>query len=122
MRLGGFVFQKVALHSIQAICTHKQIRPCVLAGFFLPGGGASTMKIPFKYVCREISSVLNYNLIKNRTNMRVQRTHTNQLRAPLTTRLGYPKSTQCNFNSCLLLTILAKCKENFSKLQKSNNM
>ena len=32
--------------------------------------------------------------------MRVQRTHTKQLRAPLTTTLGHPKSTQCNFNSC----------------------
>ena len=31
--------------------------------------------------------------------MSVQRTRTQQLRAPLTT-LGYPKSTQCNFNSC----------------------
>ena len=32
--------------------------------------------------------------------MRVHRTHTKQLRAPLTTTLGYPTSTQCNFNSC----------------------
>ena len=32
--------------------------------------------------------------------MREQRTHTKQLRAPLTTTPGYPKSTQCNFNSC----------------------
>ena len=32
--------------------------------------------------------------------MRVQRTRTKQLRAPLTTTLGHPKSTQCNFNSC----------------------
>ena len=49
--LGGFVFQKVALYSIQAICTHKQIRPCVFTGacpgFFRPGG-ASTLNIPFK--------------------------------------------------------------------------
>ena len=42
----------------------------------------------------------HYNLIKNWTNMRVQRTRTKQLRAPLTTTLRYPKSTQCNFNSC----------------------
>ena len=42
-----------------------------------------------------------YNLIYNRTNMRVQRTRTTQLRALLTTTLGHPKSTQCNFNSCL---------------------
>ena len=28
------------------------------------------------------------------------RTRTKQLRAPLTTMLGHPKSTQCNFNSC----------------------
>ena len=32
--------------------------------------------------------------------MRVQGTRTKQLRAPLTTTLGHPKSTQCNFNSC----------------------
>ena len=32
--------------------------------------------------------------------MRVQRTRTKQLRAPLTTTLGHPKSIQCNFNSC----------------------
>ena len=32
--------------------------------------------------------------------MRVQRTRTKQVRAPLTTTLGHPKSTQCNFNSC----------------------
>ena len=32
--------------------------------------------------------------------MRVQRTRTKQLRAPLTTTLGHPKSMQCNFNSC----------------------
>ena len=32
--------------------------------------------------------------------MRVQRTRTQPLRAPLTTMLGHPKSTQCNFNSC----------------------
>ena len=32
--------------------------------------------------------------------MSVQRTHTKQLHAPLTTTLGHPKSTQCNFNSC----------------------
>ena len=32
--------------------------------------------------------------------MRVQRTCTKQLRAPLTTTLRHPKSTRCNFNSC----------------------
>ena len=32
--------------------------------------------------------------------MRVQRTPPKQLRAPLTTMLGHPKSMQCNFNSC----------------------
>ena len=31
--------------------------------------------------------------------MRVQCTRTKQLRAPLTTTLGHPKSVQCNFNS-----------------------
>ena len=41
-----------------------------------------------------------YNLIYNWTNMRVQRTRTKQLRTPLTTTLGHPKSMQCNFNSC----------------------
>ena len=39
-----------------------------------------------------------YNRIYNWTNMRVQRTRTKH--APLTTTLGHPKSTQCNFNSC----------------------
>ena len=32
--------------------------------------------------------------------MRVQRTRTKQLRAPLTTTLGHPKIMQRNFNSC----------------------
>ena len=32
--------------------------------------------------------------------MRVQRTRTKQLHAPLTTTLWYPENTQCNFNSC----------------------
>ena len=32
--------------------------------------------------------------------MRVQRTRTQPLRTPLTTTLGHPQSTQCNFNSC----------------------
>ena len=41
-----------------------------------------------------------YNLMNNWTNISVQRTRTKQLRAPLTTMLGHPKSTQCNFNSC----------------------
>ena len=41
-----------------------------------------------------------YNPIYKWTNMRVQCTRTQQLRAPLTTTLGHPHSTQCNFNSC----------------------
>ena len=42
----------------------------------------------------------DYNLIKNWTNMSVQRTRPQQLCAPLTTTLGNPKSMQCNLNSC----------------------
>ena len=42
----------------------------------------------------------SYNPSYNWTNTCVQRTHTKQLCAPLTTTLEHPKSMQCNFNSC----------------------
>ena len=53
----------------------------------------------FRHIAKGSTSI-HYNLIYNCTNMRLQCTRTKQLRAPLTTTLGHPKSTQCNFNSC----------------------
>ena len=52
--------------------------------------------------------------------MHVQRARTKQLRAPLTTTLGHPKSTQCNFNSCPFNNQLDYRMRQYSTVRQNN--